>query len=43
MFKCAKSFSFWGDFVPQIPYRGFAPGPTVGLPSPNLMIGQCLL
>ena len=20
-------FSFWGDFVPQIPYRGFAPGP----------------
>jgi len=29
-----QSFSFWGTFVPQTPYRGFTPGLHWGLPSP---------
>ena len=28
-------FSFWGDFVPQTPYRGFAPGPHWGTSVPQ--------
>jgi len=27
MFSFTKNFSFWGDFVHQIPYRGYTPGP----------------
>ena len=35
MCSFTKKLQLLGDFVPQIPYRGSAPDPAGGLPSPR--------
>jgi len=40
--QMCKKLQLLGDFVPQTPAGALPLDPTGGLPSPNLLIGQCL-